>query len=87
MDTLGIDVGASVIDNMRTFKRMTNETGAFQYDEVVVWFQALSKKSECPGLSTCAEDLRRTTHKNSSRTRRKIRGGCGSMNPRNTGAS
>ena len=57
MDTLGIDVGASVSDNMRTFKRMTNETGAFQYDEVVVWFQALSKKSECQGLSACAEAL------------------------------
>ena len=56
MDTLGIDVGASVSDNTQTFKRMTNETKAFKYDEVVVWFQALSKKSECTGLSDCAEE-------------------------------
>ncbi len=54
MDTLGIDVGASVSENTQTFKRMTKETGAFTYDEVVVWFQALSKKSDCPGLSACA---------------------------------
>ena len=38
--TLGIDVDAS---NMKTFKRMTVDTGVFTYAELVVWFRTLSK--------------------------------------------
>ena len=56
MDTLGIDVGASVSDNMRTFKRVTVSTEVFTYEEVVVWFRMLSKISKCQGLAACAED-------------------------------
>ena len=42
MDSLGIDVGASDSDNMRTFKRVTVSTEVFTYEEVVVWFRMLS---------------------------------------------
>ncbi len=31
MDTLGIDVGASDSANMKTFKKMTVDTGVFTY--------------------------------------------------------
>ena len=47
MDSLGIDVGASDSDNMRTFKRETVSTEVFKYEEVVVWFRMLSKISKC----------------------------------------
>ena len=56
MGTLGIDVGASDSDNMRTLKRMNDEAGEFTYDEVVVWFQMLSKISKYPGFAACAEE-------------------------------
>ncbi len=56
VDTLGTDVGASVSDNAKTFKRMTNETGAFTYEGVIVWLKVLSRISEWPGLSACAEE-------------------------------
>ena len=60
MDTLGIDVGASDSGNMTTFKKMTVDTGAFAYEEVVVWFQMLSKISKCQGLAACAEEYTHT---------------------------
>ena len=41
MDSLGIDVGASDSDNLRTFKKVTVSTEEFTYDEVVVWFRML----------------------------------------------
>jgi hypothetical protein len=47
MDTLGIDVGASESDNMKTFKKMTLDTKAFTYGGLVVWFQMMSKLSDC----------------------------------------
>ena len=56
MDSLGIDVGASDSDNMRTFKRVTVSTEVFTYEEVVVWFRMLSKISKCQGLAACAEE-------------------------------
>ena len=56
MDTLGIEVGAADSDNMRTFKRVTVDTGVFTYDEAVVWFRMLSMISNCQGLAACAED-------------------------------
>ena len=34
MDTLGIDVGASGSDNMKTFKKITVDTKVFTYDEL-----------------------------------------------------
>ena len=55
-DSLGIDVGASDSDNMRTFKRVTVSTEVFKYEEVVVWFRMLSKISKCQGLAACAEE-------------------------------
>ena len=57
MDTLGIDVAATDSDNLKTFRRMNNATGAFTYDEIVVWFRVLSKRGECQGLAECAEEL------------------------------
>ncbi len=42
MNSPGIDVGASDSDNMKTFKKMTVDTGVFTYDELVVWFETLS---------------------------------------------
>ncbi len=45
MDTLGIDVDATAGDNAKTFKKMTNETGAFTYTEIAAWFKALSRIS------------------------------------------
>ena len=56
MDTLGIDVDASESDNMKTFKKMTLDTKAFTYGELVVWFQMLSKLSDCRGLAVCAAE-------------------------------
>ena len=56
MDTLGVDVDATAEANAKTFKKMTNATGAFTYEEIVAWFQALSWISENPGISACAED-------------------------------
>ena len=56
LDTLGIDVDATDGDNLRTFKRMNNETGEFTYDEVVVWFWMLSKRGKCQGLAECAAE-------------------------------
>ncbi len=56
MDTLGIDVDASGSDNMKTFKKITVGTKVFTYDEVVVWFQTLSKLSDCRGLAVCAAE-------------------------------
>ncbi len=47
MDTLGIDVGASDSDNMKTFKKMTVDTGVFTYAELVVWFRMLSNIRGC----------------------------------------
>ena len=51
-----IEVDASDSDNMKTLKRMKNETGEFTYDEVVVWLQMLSKIGKCQGLANRAED-------------------------------
>ena len=56
MDTLGIDVAATDSDNLKTFRRMNNATGAFTYDEIVVWFRVLSKRGKCQGLAECAEE-------------------------------
>jgi hypothetical protein len=56
MDTLGVDVDATAAANAKTFKKMTNATGAFTYAEIAAWFQALSWISENPGISACAED-------------------------------
>ena len=56
METLGVDVDATAAANAKTFKKMTNATGAFTYEEIVAWFQALSWISENPGISACAED-------------------------------
>ena len=56
MDTLGIDVGASASDNMKTFKKITVDTKEFTYDELVVWFQTLSKLSACRGMAVCAAE-------------------------------
>ena len=56
MDSLGIDVGASDSDNMRTFKKVTVSTEVFKYEEVVIWFRMLSKISKSQGLAACAEE-------------------------------
>ena len=56
MDTLGIDVDAQESANMTTFKKITVDTGAFEYEELVVWFQMLSKISKCQGLAVRAEN-------------------------------
>ena len=56
MDSLGIDVDALDSDNMKTFKKMTVDTGVFTYAELVVWFRTLSKLSNCRGLAVCAEE-------------------------------
>ena len=56
MDTLGIDVDAEASDNMKTFKKITVDTKEFTYDELVVWFQTLSKLSACRGMAACAEE-------------------------------
>ena len=56
MDTLGIDVGASASDNLKTFKKITVDTKEFTYGELVVWFQTLSKLSACRGMAACAEE-------------------------------
>ncbi len=56
MDSLGIDVGASDSDNMKTFKKMTVDTGVFMYAELVAWFRILSKLRNCHGMAVCAED-------------------------------
>ena len=53
MDTLGVDVDATAAANAKTFKKMTNATGAFTYEEIVAWFQALSWISENPGILAC----------------------------------
>jgi len=55
MNSLGIDVDASDSDNMKTFKKMTVDTGVFTYDELVVWFETLSKLSNCRGMAACAK--------------------------------
>ena len=54
MSPLGFEVGASDSDNMRTFKLMNAETGVVTYEAVVVWFEVLSKISECEGLAVRA---------------------------------
>ena len=59
MDSLGIDVGASDSDNMRTFKKVTVSTEVFKYEEVVIWFRMLSKISNSQGLAACAEEYAR----------------------------
>ena len=51
MNTLGIDVDATDGANLRTFKRMNHETDEFTYDEIVVWFQVLSKTGKCQSLA------------------------------------
>ena len=56
MDSLEIEVDASDSDNMKTLKRMKNETGEFTYDELVVWLQMLSKLGKCQGLADRAEE-------------------------------
>ncbi len=50
MDSLGIDVDALDSDNMKTFKKMTVDTGEFTYAELIVWFHTLSKLSGCRGI-------------------------------------
>ena len=55
MGSLGIEVGASDSDNMKTLQRMKNETGEFTYNEVVVWLQMLNKIGKCQGLADRAE--------------------------------
>ncbi len=55
VDSLGIDVGASESDNMKTFKTMTLDKGVLTYAELVVWFQTLSKLSDYRGIEVCAE--------------------------------
>ena len=56
MDTLGIDVDAQENANMTTFKKITVDTGAFEYEELVAWFQMMSKISKCKGLAVRAEN-------------------------------
>ena len=56
MNSLGIDVGASDSDNMRNFKKMTVDTEKFTYDGLVVWFETLSKLSNCSGMAACAKE-------------------------------
>jgi hypothetical protein len=41
---------------MKTFKKMTVDTGVFTYAEFVVWFRTLSKLRNCQGMTVCAED-------------------------------
>ena len=55
MNSLGIDVDASDSDNMKNFTKMTMDTGVFTYDELVVWFETLSKLSNCRGMASCAK--------------------------------
>jgi len=59
MDSLGIDVDALDSDNMKTFKKMTVDTGVFTYDELVVWFRTLSKLRNCQGMAGRAEEYAR----------------------------
>jgi hypothetical protein len=66
MDTLGIDVDATDGDNLRTFKRMNNETDELTYDEAVVWFEnsdAEQDKQErqMPRLGGMCGGIRATT--------------------------
>ena len=56
MNSLGIDVDASDSDNMKTFKKMTVDTGVFTYDELVVWFETLSKLSNRRTMAGCAKE-------------------------------
>jgi hypothetical protein len=59
MNSLGIDVGASDSDNMTNFKKMTVDTEKFTYDELVVWFETLSKLRNCSGMAACAKEYAR----------------------------
>ena len=56
MNSLGIDVGASDSDNMKNFEKMTVDTEKFTYDELVVWFETLSKLRNCSGMAACAKE-------------------------------
>ena len=56
MNSLGIDVGASDSDNMKNFEKMTVDTEKFTYDELVVWFETLSKLRNCSGMAAFEEN-------------------------------
>ena len=58
MNSLGIDVDASDSDNMKNFTKMTVDTGVFTYDELVVWFETLSKLNNCRGMQHAQKHMR-----------------------------
>ena len=56
MDSLGIDVDASDSDNMKTFNKMTVDTGVFTYVELVAEYVYLIRYFKLGFNSPCVRE-------------------------------
>ncbi len=80
MELHGASDSGNIYIDIKTFKRRAVDTSEFTYAELVVWLKILSKIGKCRGRAVC-RGIYANTHRG-----RAIKGGCGYVKQRNSGA-